>query len=117
MRLAATRPTAVNLFVALDQQRDAVARLPADASADAMRACLRETALVGRICFDARFYPPDRRGRDLDNCFKVLIDAIADSGIIDNDKNIKEIHAVMMPEVFPNGQAIVELSELPDVFA
>ena len=78
---------------------------------------LRETALVGRICFDARFYPPDRRGRDLDNCFKVLIDAIADSGIIDNDKNIKEIHAVMMPEVFPNGQAIVELSELPDVFA
>jgi methylthioribose-1-phosphate isomerase len=46
MRLAATRPTAVNLFVALDQQRDAIARLPADASADAMRACLRETALA-----------------------------------------------------------------------
>lgn len=45
-RLAATRPTAVNLFVAIDQLRDAIAGLPADASVEAMRACLRETALA-----------------------------------------------------------------------
>jgi methylthioribose-1-phosphate isomerase len=43
-RLAATRPTAVNLFVALDQQREAIASLPADASASQMREALRETA-------------------------------------------------------------------------
>ncbi len=44
-RLAATRPTAVNLFVALAQQREAIASLPADASVERMQASLRETAL------------------------------------------------------------------------
>lgn len=78
---------------------------------------LREPSLVGRIFFAAWFYPPDRRGRDLDNCFKVLIDAIADSGVIANDKHIKKIHAEMMPEVMAGGMAIVELTELPEVFA
>lgn len=43
-RLAATRPTAVNLFVAIEQQRDAIASLPANASAERMRATLRATA-------------------------------------------------------------------------
>lgn len=43
-RLAATRPTAVNLFVALEQQRVAIASLPAHASVEVMRATLRETA-------------------------------------------------------------------------
>ncbi|MFV8751294.1 S-methyl-5-thioribose-1-phosphate isomerase [Nannocystaceae bacterium ST9] len=43
-RLAATRPTAVNLFVALGQQREAIANLPTDASVERMRSTLRETA-------------------------------------------------------------------------
>jgi methylthioribose-1-phosphate isomerase len=43
-RLAATRPTAVNLFVALAQQREAIASLAADASVERMRAALRATA-------------------------------------------------------------------------
>jgi len=43
-RLAATRPTAVNLFVALTQQREAIASLPANASVEQMRARLRATA-------------------------------------------------------------------------
>jgi len=43
-RLAATRPTAVNLFVALAQLREAIAATPADAGAAALREVLRRTA-------------------------------------------------------------------------
>jgi methylthioribose-1-phosphate isomerase len=43
-RLAATRPTAVNLFVALDQQRAAVMALGPDPSPARVREVLRETA-------------------------------------------------------------------------
>lgn len=43
-RLAATRPTAVNLFVAIAQLREAVAATPATASAEELRAVLRRTA-------------------------------------------------------------------------
>jgi methylthioribose-1-phosphate isomerase len=44
-RLAATRPTAVNLFVALDQQREAIAAVGPDASVEQLRRILRETAV------------------------------------------------------------------------
>lgn len=43
-RLAATRPTAVNLFVAIAQLREAVAATPADASPEELCAVLRRTA-------------------------------------------------------------------------
>ncbi len=43
-RLANTRPTAVNLFVALAQLREAIAAVPADADASQLRAVLRQTA-------------------------------------------------------------------------
>jgi methylthioribose-1-phosphate isomerase len=43
-RLAHTRPTAVNLFVALRELREALAALPADASAAALRDRIREVA-------------------------------------------------------------------------
>lgn len=43
-RLAATRPTAVNLFVALAQVREAIAAVPLEAGADELRAVLRRTA-------------------------------------------------------------------------
>ena len=44
-RLANTRPTAVNLFVALGQLADALAAAPADATADTLRALLRTEAI------------------------------------------------------------------------
>jgi crossover junction endodeoxyribonuclease RusA len=37
----------------------------------------------------AVFYPPDDRGRDLDNIPKVMIDSIVKMGIMDNDKQIR----------------------------
>lgn len=43
-RLANTRPTAVNLFVALRQIREAIAATPADADAEHLRGVLRRTA-------------------------------------------------------------------------
>lgn len=44
-RLANTRPTAVNLFVALSQLADAMAAAPSTATADELRALLRQVAL------------------------------------------------------------------------
>lgn len=44
-RLANTRPTAVNLFVALSQLAEAMAAAPGDASADDLRALLQREAL------------------------------------------------------------------------
>ena len=76
---------------------------------------LQEAALVGRISLDAKFYPPNRQRRDLDNCLKVMIDAIQASGIISNDFQIKKLSAEMF-EPIPNGGAIVELSEIPEPF-
>ena len=76
---------------------------------------LQEAALVGRISLDAKFYPPNRQRRDLDNCLKVMIDAIQASGIISNDFQIKKLSAEMF-EPIPNGGAIVELCEIPDPF-
>ncbi|MCX4246262.1 S-methyl-5-thioribose-1-phosphate isomerase [Paraliomyxa miuraensis] len=43
-RLSRTRPTAVNLFVALDQIREAIAATPSDADASRLREVLRRTA-------------------------------------------------------------------------
>lgn len=43
-RLAHTRPTAVNLFVALAQVREAIAAEPAEADAERLRRVLRDTA-------------------------------------------------------------------------
>ena len=71
--------------------------------------------VVGRISLDAKFYPPNRQRRDLDNCLKVMIDAIQASGIILNDFQIKKLSAEMF-EPIPNGGAIVELCEIPEPF-
>lgn len=76
---------------------------------------LQESPLVGRIALDAKFYPPNRQRRDLDNCLKVMIDAIQASGIISNDYQIKKLSAEMF-EPIPNGAAVVELSEIPETF-
>lgn len=45
-RLANTRPTAVNLFVALAQIREAIAAEPIDADADRLREAVRRTAVA-----------------------------------------------------------------------
>lgn len=76
---------------------------------------LGESPLVGRIGFDAKFYPPNRQRRDLDNCLKVLIDAIQESKLIGNDYQIKKLSAEMFDPI-QNGGAIVELFEIPEPF-
>lgn len=116
-------PTSVNAYWGTSRFGGIYVKAEGKAYKDAVTAHvrrLREPSLVGRIFFDAKFYPPDRRGRDLDNCFKVLIDAIADSGVIANDKHIKKINAEMMDGEnvarVPGGCAIVELTEMPEPF-
>lgn len=59
---------------------------------------------VGLECV---FCPPDQRRRDLDNCLKVLIDALQGVAYHD-DRQIIELHARFGPE-YPHGAVEVKL--------
>ncbi len=50
-------------------------------------------ALTEPLAVTVELYPPDERRRDLDNCFKGLLDALQYSNIFIDDSQIVEIHA------------------------
>lgn len=56
-------------------------------------------------------YPPDNRKRDLDNALKVLLDSFERAGVYENDSQIKEIHATMMPALKP-GKVVVSFERI-----
>lgn len=56
-------------------------------------------------------YPPDNRKRDLDNALKVLLDSFERAGVYENDSQIKEIHATMMPVLKP-GKVVVSFERI-----
>ncbi|MEE4108457.1 MAG: RusA family crossover junction endodeoxyribonuclease [Halieaceae bacterium] len=52
--------------------------------------------LAGPVAVRVDLYPPDRRRRDIDNhAGKALLDAIAEAGVLDDDSQIRDLHAVM----------------------
>lgn len=73
----------------------------------------RVQAIDGPVGFKVKLHPPNKLRRDLDNCLKVLIDAVAQGGAFGDDYQIKKIEAEML-HVVPNGKAIVELAALED---
>jgi crossover junction endodeoxyribonuclease RusA len=54
--------------------------------------------------------PPDNRKRDIDNCFKALLDSLEGAAVFINDSQVKELHAVMLPK--GDGQCLVMVTEL-----
>lgn len=55
------------------------------------------------------FYPPDRRVRDIDNPIKPLLDSLVQSGLFNDDSQIKVMH-IYMKEPIKGGLSKVEIS-------
>lgn len=51
-------------------------------------------AVKGRLAVHATAYPPDARTRDLDNCWKGLLDSLYHAGVIADDGDIDDLHIV-----------------------
>lgn len=58
-------------------------------------------------------YPPDNRKRDLDNALKVLFDSFEMAGVYEDDSQIKELHAKMMPVLKP-GKVVVSFERIEE---
>lgn len=71
----------------------------------------RVQPMEGPVSFVVRLHPPNRLRRDLDNCLKVLIDAVAKGGALGDDFQIKHLEASML-HVVPDGRASVEIVPL-----
>lgn len=54
--------------------------------------------------------PPDRRRRDLDNCFKVLFDALTHAGVWGDDSQVHRIEAEWGP-IVKGGEVVIEIGE------
>jgi len=68
--------------------------------------------LAGPVAVRVDLYPPDRRRRDIDNhAGKALLDAIADAGLLGDDSQVRELHAVMLGPA-PGGRCEVEVRTL-----
>jgi len=55
------------------------------------------------------FYPPDRRIRDIDNPVKPLLDSLVQSGLFNDDSQIKVMH-IYMKEPIKGGTSRVQIS-------
>lgn len=64
-----------------------------------------------RLFFVVKVYPPDKRKRDIDNLLKVTIDAIASTGVFQNDSQIDKIMIERCHEV-KLGSLEVEISRI-----
>ena len=62
-----------------------------------------------RLSIRVKWFPPDRRGRDIDNPLKPLLDALAKAGIYENDKQIRRC-AMEFCDVVSGGRCEVQLA-------
>lgn len=62
--------------------------------------------LPGPLSVSMRFYPPDRRKRDLDNLPKGVLDAMTHAGVWDDDSQIKRLE-LSMEDVDTTGLGLV----------
>lgn len=76
-------------------------------AAAGVRTTLREDVRV-----TVELFPPDRRKRDLDNCFKCLFDGIESAGVVVNDYQIAELHSFRREPV-TGGKVEIEIEEIP----
>lgn len=67
--------------------------------------------LSGRLTVDVELYPTDKRARDIDNCLKSLLDALAHAGVYLDDKQIDRL-VVTRKEQVKGGMCRVTIGEL-----
>jgi crossover junction endodeoxyribonuclease RusA len=68
--------------------------------------------LDGRLHVRVVLQPPTRRGLDIDNRMKALLDSLEHARIYHDDGQIDRL-GIERGEVFKGGKAIVEIMELP----
>lgn len=73
----------------------------------------RVRPIDGPVSFKVQLNPPNKRRRDLDNCLKVLIDAVTKGGALGDDFQIKHLEASML-NVVADGRAVVELRAIDE---
>ena len=82
---------------------------------EAVWATVMETGRVkhdGRLSVEVMLYPPDHRRRDIDNCFKGLLDALQHAGVYEDDGQIDYL-SVRRGERSAGGQCVVTITVLP----
>ena len=94
----------------------------------ALLACFAEVSFDGLVSVEVKVYLPDRRDRDLDNLWKVIMDSLTHAQILKDDSwkyVVKEsIEAVgevrinekgeteFIPEIVKDGRVVVTIKEL-----
>ena len=71
----------------------------------------KPNTIEGRVRVQIQVSPPDRRRRDIDNCVKCILDALAHAGVYHDDCQIDELH-VKRGEIVQDGEAMVIVEEL-----
>jgi Holliday junction resolvase RusA-like endonuclease len=52
--------------------------------------------ITGKLALRVRYYRSDKRRVDIDNLVKCTMDALQQSGLIQNDSDIQELHAMKL---------------------
>lgn len=76
-----------------------------------LRAAWRGKPMRGEVAVLLVLHPPDRRRRDLDNILKAVLDALVHAGVLQDDSQVAELHAVRR-EVRRPGGVLVRVEEL-----
>lgn len=69
--------------------------------------------LRGPLSATIKIWVPDKRKRDLDNTFKILLDSLKYSNVFGDDDQIMQIHGYKNGQAM-GGKCIVEIEELED---
>jgi len=66
-----------------------------------------------KLRMEIEMYPPDRRGRDVDNYQKPILDSLEKAKFYENDRQVKELESKMKAMV-PGGGLIIRVFKLKD---
>lgn len=69
--------------------------------------------LMGPLSATIKIWVPDKRKRDLDNTFKILLDSLKYANVYLDDDQIVQIHGYKLGKV-KGGKCTVEIRELED---
>lgn len=67
--------------------------------------------IKGPVAVTLVLHPPDRRRRDVDNVLKAVLDALVKGGVLRDDSQVTELHAVRREARRPGG-VLVRVEEL-----